>query len=454
MGISMQPEQRRYRPVSQQQGFPTAFPAVEPSRVEPTPMVPGAAQPVSPVPTTGGRGPRTATGDLAGGPGMPGGRPGPANAGGFRPFVPANGAGGMGNTGRAMRPTTGGSRPTIGMPPAPPPPPPALPPIEPSRLEPAQPIDQGAPDFDANLRSNVYTPGEDMALASAQKGTQTALNNITGGPSYSSAAASGEGRYRKLFGDGAVEAGEGVDPTGSNRYLSEQDAALKGLAGPSRTDLAKQALKDFEAQGQKALEGRFRKVGQTAAKFGRIGMGDVNAELGSIAGDFERDRLSKMNELARSVSEGDIGDRFRRVDATSGLRRGESGIESGLRSEARTERDYTTGVNERNVDRSFDRARSAIDYSGRDADRDIQDRYDQYGAAGSLEDRLFNQGRTNRDEFRSERARQDDVAQRSLDNRIRERSLGNAEREQRLSRALALMQAGGKMPSLDELLGG
>lgn len=290
-------------------------------------------------------------------------------------------------------------------------------------------IDQGAPEFNANLRSDVYAPGEDAALANAQKGTQTALNNITGAPSYSTAAAGGESRYRKLFGD--VKEGDRA-----SKYAGAQDDALDALGGPSRTELAQKTLADFEKQGEAGLANRFRKVGQSAAKFGRIGMGDVNAELGSIQGDYERDLMAKRNELASSVAEGDIGDRFRRVDATSGLRRGEAGIDAGLRDE------------------TFARDKSAIDYGGRDADRDIQDRYDQFGAAGTLEDRLYGQGRSNRDEMRTERGRQDEVEQRSLDNRIRERSLGNAEREQRLSRALALMQAGGKVPSLDELLAG
>lgn len=463
MEISMQPEQpKRYRSITPT--LPGGRQAVS------APMMPGTTmEPPNPTamvpPAPGVPAPRPNKGIDQQGHGL-----GEVGAGVMRPIDQNRFRGGreglppqmpVGPThqrpGTVPRPTAG--VPRIGQPPAPPvvpPPAPTLPPVEPSRVDPTPPVplDTGAPEFSANLRSDVYTPGEDKALATAQQGTQTALNNITGAPSYSSAAASGESRYRKLFGDGAVEAGAGVDPTGSNRYLDEQDAAIAGLGGPSRTELAQQTLKDFETQGEAGLANRFRKVGQSAAKFGRIGMGDVNAELGSIQGDYERDLMAKRNELASSVAEGDIADRFRRVDATSGLRRGEAGLESGLRSEARSERDYTTGVGERNADRAFDRSRSAIDYSGRDADRDIQDRYDQYGAAGSLEDRLFSQGQRNRDEYRTERERQDRTEQTSLENRIRERQLGNQEREQRLSRALALMQAGGKAPSLDELLAG
>jgi hypothetical protein len=349
-------------------------------------------------------------------------------------------------------------------------------------VEPPNPVTPvGAPDptFDTDLRSQLYTPGGDPRLQGAQNATDAALKGIAGGEGFTDLAAGGEGRYRKLFGSGEVSAGEldpivaggpDVNAADGGRYLDEQDAALKGLGGPSRTDLAKQALKDFEAQGEKALQGRFRKVGQTAAKFGRIGMGDVNAELGSIQGDFERDRLQKMNELARDVSEGDISDRFRRVDATSNLRRGESGIESGIRGEQRIERDYdtglgernvarqfddrsfTTGLSERNQDRAFDRNRSAVDLGGRDADRTINDRYDQFGAAGSLEDRVFGQGQSNRGEFRAERGRQDQMARQSIEDRIKQRELETMDRRERLSRAIALMQAGGQVPNLDQLV--
>lgn len=350
-----------------------------------------------------------------------------------------------------------GTAPRPMAPPTPPPPAiPRMPPVLPPGpiTEPPNPVpaitDSG---YEGNLRGNTYLPGDDERLNGAQGATDLAGKAVQDGKGYSDLALNGETRYRKLLGTGEVSAGAGVDPTGSDRYLSEQDAALEGLAGPSRTELAQQALKDFEAQGERTRDQRFRAVGQKAAALGRIGAGMTTSELGDVESNYQRDLMEKRNELARSVSEGDINDRFRRVDATSGLRRGESGIESGLRGEARTERDYTTGLGERNTDRAFDRNRTAIDYAGRDAGQDINDRYDRLNAAGSLEDRVFGQGQNNRNEFRTERGRQDTLARQSIDDRIRQRELETMDKRERLSRAIALMNAGGQVPNLDELLG-
>lgn len=431
---------------------------------------------------------------------------------------------------------------------------------------------------EGSLEGDIYAPGNDPRLTGAQTATDAAGNRVQNGASYSARAGGQADRYRSVLGTGQVNAtgvnqdvpfhgvngqvtagavdpnarfrsintniaGRGIDPrvaggpdvagAESGKYVAEQDQALAGLAGPSRTELAKTALADFDAQGERSRDQRFRKVGQTAAKFGTMGLGSVNAELGSIEGDFQRDRLEKSNELARSVAEGDISDRFRRVDATSGLRGQESGIEAGLRGESRTERDYDTGLDERNLGRDFaerdfqteieanniDRARSerdselgvdernigrqfdergfqtglgernvgratserdaalgageravgrrtterdamlgvdernagrafdretaALDYGGRDATAAINNEYDQLNAAGTLEDRVFNQGGSNRNEMRTERGYQGGRRQQTLDNRVRQRELENAEREAEFRRATARTAAGG-----------
>jgi hypothetical protein len=393
-------------------------------------------------------------------------------------------------------------------PPLPPAPPKGQPlPKGPAQVPPKSPLPSGPPpmvdlpDPGGSLRKDIYAPGDDPRLKGAQSATDRA-GGIVQDTHRQPLQNSMEDRYRALYGTGGIDAsgfgvnpdvdfnrmntqvgkGPAVDPMESARtakYGAAQDAALEGLGGPSRTELAKKALADFEAQGQVGLEQRFRKVGQTAAKFGRMGMGDVNAELGSIQGDYERDRLQKQNDLARSVAEGDISDRFRRVDATSGLRGQESAIDTGMRGERRTEREYGTGIDERNLergrdertlesalsernvgrrmserdtrlgitegnqDRAFDRTRAAIDTATGQTDRNIGDVYDRYDAAGSLEDRLYGQGRGNRDEMRSERGRQDTQAQQTIENRLQQFRLQQELEDQRIRRAAALAQAGG-----------
>lgn len=469
-----------------------------------------------------------------------------------------------GQFGRPSQPTTPAARPpAFGLPPgyknpnAPPPGPKFPSPTDArKRIEGLKALPPITPETAAagNLRGDVYTPGADPRLQGAQGATDAAGQRVQGINRQGMQGAN-EDRYRSIFGNGQVDAsgfgvdtdqqfrrmdttvnagsvdpnvrfrgvntsvagGPSVDPMESSRtarYGTAQDQALEGLNGPNRTDLAMKTLADFDAQADVARQGQFRKVGQTAAKFGRIGMGDVNAELGSIEGDFQRDRLQKQNELAASVAEGDIGDRFRRVDATAGLRGMESGIDAGMRGERRTEREYGTGLDERNVGRAInerdtamglgernvgrqmdernfrasldsqnmDRGRNERDLetalgernigrrqSERDTrlniatgnedrryrntstalgiasdqtDRGIGDVFDQFNAAGTLEDRIFGQGRQNRDEFRDERGYQEGAAQRTIENRIREREVQQQEEEMRLRRSMMQAQAG------------
>lgn len=173
-----------------------------------------------------------------------------------------------------------------------------------------------------------------------------------------------ETRYRELYG-----AGPQAESARSARYGTAQDDALASLTGgPNRTELARQTLADFDREGEIGLQNRFRRVGQAAAKFGQIGLGNVNAELGSIQGDYERNRLQKQNELAASVAEGDIGDRYRTVGAVQGLRGQESALDRarsndtlerslaatdaarGVRGEQRTERAYQQGEAQRTIE--------------------------------------------------------------------------------------------------------
>lgn len=267
----------------------------------------------------------------------------------------------------------------------------------------AQPPAQ--PQQDPNLRSDVYTPGGDPRLQGAQSATDAAASATQTGPSFNDM----QQRFR---------------PTENGRYSSEQDEALAALGGPNRTELAQQALADFDEANAEGLHQRFRTVGQNAARLGRLGMGDTGKDVLNVGRDYERDRLRYSNELARSVAEGDIGDRFRRVDVTSGLRGQESDIDARLRSEGREI-----------------------------AGTELDDRYRRLGAAAGYESDVFNQGRANRDEFRTERGRQDDLAQRGMDNRVRERELGNNEMDQRFRQALARFAMGQEgIPRLDELL--
>lgn len=268
----------------------------------------------------------------------------------------------------------------------------------------AQPTTPGGAQ-DPNLRDQVFTPGGDPRLQGAQNATDAAASATQTGASYNDMAQ----RFR---------------PVENGRYSAEQDQALAALGGPNRTELARQALADFDETDAENRHNRYRQIGQNAARLGRLGMGDTGQEVVNQGRIFEADRARYANELARGVAEGDIGDRFRRVDVTSGLRGQESDIDARLRGEGR-------------------------DIAGTELD----DRYRRLGAAAGYETDVFNQGRANRDEFRGERGRQDDLAQRGIDNRVTERQIGNSEMDQRFRQALARFAMGQEgIPRLDELL--
>lgn len=405
-------------------------------------------------------------------------------------------------------------------------PPPTLLPVNPKT--PITPITPTTSPVGSNLRGDVYTPGDDPRLKSAQSATDAAGRAIQG---YDRAGMqnANEDRYRSIYGTGAIDGsqyavngdvgfsgvnpnvsardvntqvgrGAAVDPTESARtakYGTAQDAALDSLNGPDRTALATQKLKDFDATSDEQRFKEERALGQNIAKFGRSGLQGNADDFGEITRKIAGDRGRLANELASSVAEGDINDRFRRVDATAGLRGQEAGLDAQARGEQRTERDYGTGLDERNVgralddrayrtgldesnfgraaserdtatglaernvgrrqserdtqlgiatgnqDRAFQRTNAGLDRATNLTNSSVNDLYDRANAAGSLEDRVFGQGTSNRNEYRTERGRQDDQAQQTIENRLKEFQIQQELEDAKIRRAAALQQAGG-----------
>lgn len=296
-----------------------------------------------------------------------------------------------------------------------------------------------------NRLDEDYGPSADPRLTGARTATDTAAGRVLGG-NYGTELGANEARYRSLYGTGAVEGGPDVGTGESDRtagYGTAQDEALANLTGgPNRTELARTALDDFDREGEIGLQNRFRRVGQSAAKFGNIGLGSVNAELGSIQGDYERNRLQKRNELIRDVSEGDINDRYRTIGAVSGLRGQEADLDTGRRGEQRLERAYDTDTGRYNAEQDFERQLAATGTARATTGAASDERYRQFGAAESLEDRLAGEGRADRGEARTEREFQQGEAQRTIDNRIRQRQLEDEAERLRISKAMASNVAG------------
>lgn len=230
------------------------------------------------------------------------------------------------------------------------------------------------------------------------------------------------------FGSGAITAGAPVNPADSARmadYSSKLDGSVNELTtGPNRTALAQQALRDFDIEGLPQLEQGYRRVGQRAAALGRLGAGMTTNDLTGLSATYQRDRGLMARGLARDVAEGDINDRFRRVDALSGLRGQEEGIQSGRRGEMRQDRGYQTDVDRFNSDALFDRQRAGNDYSA------------------DYQDRLYGQERGLRDELRGERGYQTDRSDKALEDSIRQRVLEESLLDSGFGRAQDRLSAG------------
>lgn len=112
-------------------------------------------------------------------------------------------------------------------------------------------------------------------------------------------------------------------------------AGLRGTTilpgqGLNRSQYATQALRDFDASRERPQREAFQRIGQQAARFGRLGMGDVAREARDTGVQFEAERQRMANDLAWQLAEAEQGDaRMNRQEA-----RGERGYEDALEEQA------------------------------------------------------------------------------------------------------------------------
>lgn len=162
---------------------------------------------------------------------------------------------------------------------------------------------------------------------------------------------------------------QGVNPNVQARNVNTQVQArsVYGNGMPSRTDLAKRALSDFTEQSALDRNQGIRQIGQSAAKFGRIGAGMTTNDLTGLEANLDRNRRVQETDLARSVAEGDISDRFRDRDYLTG-------VDTDNVGRAMQDRDYLTGVDERNYGRATNERDSALALDERNIAREAQER--------------------------------------------------------------------------------
>ena len=142
----------------------------------------------------------------------------------------------------------------------------------------------------------------------------------------------------------------GADPRLAS-VRGDVDSARAALStAPSRVSMVSQGLADYDTANAPLQAARFRKVGQQAAKFGRLGSGMVTTELGNLQSDYERDRLLAGNQMLRDAVTGDIDDRFRKVGALSGLEGQQFSQGSIGRGELRDERGYQDNLAQQSIE--------------------------------------------------------------------------------------------------------
>lgn len=92
----------------------------------------------------------------------------------------------------------------------------------------------------------------------------------------------------------------------------QRAAALQGSAegSPDRTALAQQAFDQLETNSQPAFEQAQRQVGQSAAKFGRIGAGMTTTALGDVASERERALAAARGQLSTDAAGKTLEDRL------------------------------------------------------------------------------------------------------------------------------------------------
>lgn len=317
------------------------------------------------------------------------------------------------------------------MPAVQPPPPPAMKPAAPgmtlTNTAPAQPPAPPAPAQIPSVGISGYGPGNDLRasqinpvasdrLTAAQGATGAAASRVQGFDPTGSTL-QGAQQIGGLLKPRTVGV-DGVDPTQSGRALAaagRTDAAAANLAGVDRFGIAKQRLDQFNAEQAPVAEAERRNLLKNNAAMGRLGSGMLRTDFGSLSDKLDLNRRSMETQVLTDALEGTIGDQFDKTNALAGLEGQVYGQDAGLRGERRQERDTRLGVDERNVGREFDAARTAIDAGMGLSDRQGSAARSAYDVAGNYESGIAGQEASARGELRGERGFQNDMQKRAQD---------------------------------------
>lgn len=198
------------------------------------------------------------------------------------------------------------------------------------------------------------------------------------------------GRARGYGEYGSVGAGSYAPSADTSAVRGQISSRLGELQGPDRAALQQRAFSLIQQQNDPIYAQRERQLGQKTAALGRVGSGIYNSELADLSTQRNREETQAQERLAMEAAAAELSDRRGILDATQGVYGQfagqdvtDSGVQRGLRDEARGERDFGFGVDQaRNQtdlananlglqenDFGLNVARTRADFAGRDADR-------------------------------------------------------------------------------------
>lgn len=199
----------------------------------------------------------------------------------------------------------------------------------------------------------------------------------------------------QFFTTAAGEAANVPNPSLSPEALQARQAASQASTAlstlPDRVQLALNAYNRFRTETAPQHAADLRAVGQRAAALGRIGAGMTTTELSDLELARQRDLDRRRQELIDTATAASVGDRIARLNAQLGAGASLGGQDISLA--------------EANALAALRRA-GLISGAGTDI--------------SGLEAQRFGQEATLRGELRGERARQDELAQQSIENRLRQ----------------------------------
>lgn len=243
--------------------------------------------------------------------------------------------------------------------------------------------------------------------------------------------------------DTDLHAGDAVNPEDSAdlaQFRTMRSGAANNLTnGRSRSEIAQAQMEAFDLENSQGVKDLQREMIQRSAAGGRLGLGDDQVASLRPFVDMMNRRNALAKQLGAETAEGEISDRMNNLTAARGLVGEEEGIGASRRGEQRTERDYTTdiddtniqrrlnerdaelGLTERNTGRTFDANRAALEMATGLGGVEQAGNLARVNTLAGVEGDIYGREADQREEVRDERDFQTMTGRQALEDALRER---------------------------------